>query len=525
MSGPFGKKRLRLELLESRALMSIVTGDFNGDGLEDMAVGAPGEVIRGLGSAGGVSVIYGSLTGLDPAGNQFITQDGAVPDTAEAGDRFGESMAVGDFNRDGFDDLAVAAPGETLGAFVGTGAVFVLNGSANGLLTGGSIQVDQDSVLAGVAIAGTNQSGDEFGSALAAGDINGDGVDDLVVGIPRQDLNGFGDAGAFNVIYGAVGGLTGANNRSFSLDTGTILGATGLGDRFGEAVAVGDINGDGFADVAVGAPGDRVGNADGAGAVNILFGAAAGLTDVGNERWHQDSVGPNGLPIEGVAEAGDGFASTLVMADFDDDGNVDVAAGVPYEDINTLGDAGAVNVIRGSVLGLTDNGNQRWHQNSGTILGTVEANDQFGGSLAAGDLDGDGDTDLIVGVRYEDINGTGDAGAVNVIYSGGAGIGLSDVGNQRWHQNSAGVEDSAEVGDEFGSSLAAGDFNGDGVVDVAIGVSGENGGAGAVNALYGTVTGLDATDDQLWSQDGLLMGGIFIGDIDDTSEAGDGFGG
>ena len=525
MTGPFGKKRLKLELLESRALMSIVTGDFNADGFQDMVVGSPTEDVGVAVDAGSVSVIYGSIAGLDPAGNQFLTQNGAVPDTPEAGDRFGESMAVGDFNGDGIDDLAVAAPGETIGAFVGTGAVFVLNGSANGLLTGGSIQVDQDSVLAGVAIGGTNQSGDEFGSALAAGDINGDGIDDVAVGIPGQDLAGFGDAGAFNVILGAIGGLTGVNNRSFSLDTGTMLGATGFGDRFGEAVAVGDINGDGFDDVAVGAPGDRVGNVDGAGVLSILFGTSAGLTDVGNERWHQDSVGPNGLPIEGVAEVGDGFASTLVMADFDDDGNVDVGAGVPFEDINGIGDAGAVNIIRGSVVGLTDNGNQRWHQNSGTILGTVDANDQFGSSLTTGDFDGDGDIDLAVGVRFEDISGTGDAGAVNVLYSGGFGIGLSDVGNQRWHQNSAGIEDSAEAGDEFGSSLAAGDFNGDGVVDLAIGVSGENSDAGAVNALYGTVAGLDSAGDQLWSQDGLFMGGIFVADIDDTSEAGDGFGG
>ena len=114
---------------------------------------------------------------------------------------------------------------------------------------------------------------------------------------------------------------------------------------------------------------------------------------------------------------------------------------------------------------------------------------------------------------------------MNVLYSEGIGTGLSDVGNQRWHQNSAGIEDSAEAGDLFGSTLAAGDFNRDGKADLVVGVPGEDGGAGAVNAIYGSVSGLVATDDQLWSQDGLFMGGIFVADIDDTSESGDGFGG
>ena len=144
MSGSFGKQRLMLEYLEGRALMSIVTGDFNGDGFQDMAVGAPAEDVGIAVNAGGVNIIYGSAAGLDPAGNVFITQNGAVPDTAESGDRFGESMAVGDFDGDGIDDLAIAAPGEDLGAFTNTGAVFVLFGAATGLRTGGSIQVDQD---------------------------------------------------------------------------------------------------------------------------------------------------------------------------------------------------------------------------------------------------------------------------------------------------------------------------------------------------------------------------------------------
>ena len=272
---------------------------------------------------------------------------------------------------------------------------------------------------------------------MAAGDINGDGIGDLIVGIPGQNLSGFGDAGAFNVIYGAPGGLTGANNRSFSLDTGTMLARPGLAIAW-RSRGCGRHQCRWFRRRGRGCPRRSSQQCRRGGQLSILFGAANGLTDVGNERRHQNSVGPNGIPIAGVADVGDSFASTLVMADFDDDGNIDVAAGVPFEDIGGTGDAGAVNIIRGSVLGLTDNGNQRWHQNSGTILGVAQANDQFGSSLTAGDFDGDGDVDLAIGVLNEDVNGIGDAGAVNVIYSAGVGTGLSGVGNRRWHQNTRG---------------------------------------------------------------------------------------
>jgi FG-GAP repeat len=142
-------------------------------------------------------------------------------------------------------------------------------------------------------------------------------------------------------------------------------------------------------------------------------------------------------------------------------------------------------------------------------------------SRVAGDFDGDGHDDLAVGVNGEDFFADDffeNAGAVNVIY--GSASRLTAEGNQLWNQNSAGIADRAETGDVFGWSLSAGDFNGSGHDDLAVGVPGEGLGslasAGAVNVLYGAGVGLRADGNQLWHQDSP--------GIVDTAEEGDTFG-
>ena len=136
---------------------------------------------------------------------------------------------------------------------------------------------------------------------------------------------------------------------------------------------------------------------------------------------------------------------------------------------------------------LSSAGNQFWHQDSSSLVGTNEEFDQFGSAVATGDFNNDGYADLAIGVPQEDIRSFVDAGAVQVIY--GAEGGLSTDSNQRWSQDTFGIVGDPEDGDLFGSSIVAGDYNGDGYDDLAVGSPGEDVGpqmnAGAVNVIYG----------------------------------------
>lgn len=157
--------------------------------------------------------------------------------------------------------------------------------------------------------------------------------------------------------------------------------------------------------------------------------------------------------------------------------------------------AGAVHVLYGSPTGLSATGSQLWSQNSAGIAGNAESGDIFGFALTAGDFNGDTRADLAIGAPGEN----GFAGLVHVLY-GSEPAGLTATGSQLWWQNSAGIADVTESGDGFGSALAAGDFNGDTRVDLAIGAPGENSFAGLVHVLYGSAAGLTATGSQVWSQ-------------------------
>ncbi|MCI0855652.1 MAG: FG-GAP repeat protein [Chloroflexi bacterium] len=466
---------------------ALASGDFNGDGVEDLAVGVLSEDVGGAENAGAVNVIYGSGGGLTEIDNQFWHQDSpGILGTPEETDLFGHALASGDFNGDGFDDLAVGVSNESIGDTAGAGAVSVIYGSDDGLTEAGNQLWHQDST----GIVGAVEPVDRFGRALTSADFNGDGFDDLAVGVFGEDIGSISAAGAVNVIYGSDGGLTQAGNQLWSQASTGILGAAEEGDRFGEALTSGDFDGDGFADLAVGVSLEDIDGNSAAGAVNVIYGSDGGLTAAGSQFWHQNSPG-----IADTIEEGDLFGWELASGNFNGDEFADLAVGAPREDIDGVEDAGAVNVIYGSSAGLTDVGNQLWSQASTGILGAAEPVDLFGWRVASGDFDGDGFADLAVNVVGEDIDGAENAGAVNVIY--GSGGGLTEAGDQIWHQDSPGILDAAEEGDQFGSALTSGDFDGGGVADLAVGVSGEDIGgatnAGAVNVLYGSAPAPTAT--------------------------------
>ena len=460
---------------------SLIAGNFNGDGKDDLAVGVPLEDINSISRAGAVNVLYGSNDGLTATGDQLWHQNStAIEGTSETDDFFGSSLAAGDFNGDGRDDLAVGVA-EDINSIVAAGAVNVLYGSNNGLTATGDQIWHQD--IDG--IQGEAERGDSFGNSLATGDFNNDGKDDLAVGVPLEDINSISNGGAVNIIYGSNDGLTATGNQIWHQDsTGIEFGAE-ADDHFGSSLAAGDFNGDGKDDLAVGVPLEDISSIADAGAVNVIYGSNEGLTATDDQIWHQDVDG-----IKFGAEAGDRFGSTLAVGDFNNDGKDDLAVGVPDEDIGSIVDAGVVNVIYGSNEGLTATDDQIWHQDVDGIEFGAETGDRFGSSLAVGDFNGDGFDDLAVGVVDEDIGSIVDAGAVNVIY--GSANGLTAAGDQIWHQDRTGILGVAEEYDHFGTSLTAGDFNNDGFSDLAVGVPGDNFNAGAANILYGSTTGLIA---------------------------------
>ena len=485
-----------------------VRTDFDGDGYSDLAVGVPGESVNGKGGAGAVHVLYGSPSGISAAGDKLWHRDvNGVLGAAVAGDGFGFSVATGDFDGDGYTDLAIGAPEEDVTGHIRTGSVHVLYGGPDGISAAGDQIWHQDSP----GVKGAVQDFDRFGATLVTGDFDDDGYFDLAIGVPHEDISGFSRAGAVNVLYGSAQGLTAAGDQLWHQDQPGVRGQVAGGDEFGASLAAGDFDGDGFWDLAIGAPVDDVGAVPSAGAVNVLYGSASGLTAAGDQRWTQDSSG-----VWGVAEQGDQFGGMdtvlgeprqgLVAADFDGNGCDDLAIGVPGEDFSGMTNAGVVQVLYGSPgAGLTEAGDQTWHQDAPGIAGVAEGYNYFGSSLAAGDFDGNGRADLVAGGSWDTTSGQPHAGQLNVIYASFSS-GLTASNDDLWHQDAAGVYGLAEQGDFFGWSVAAGDFDGDGISDMAVGVMGEtvSGGvpAGAVHVFYGGLFGgLSANDDKLWHQD------------------------
>ena len=200
------------------AQAEAVLVDLNGDGFRDLAVGAPGDDVAtgGNDSDGALSLLYGTPLTSAFTGSQFITQDSpGIKEGSEAGDQFGAVIASGDFDRDGFGDLAVSAPFEDVpeGANDRDGAVHILYGRAGG------IGIARDVVLtqATKGLRGDDPEVlDLFGSQLTSGDFDGDRFDDLAIGVLDEDIGDISRAGVVHVLYGGPKGITTKGDQLWS---------------------------------------------------------------------------------------------------------------------------------------------------------------------------------------------------------------------------------------------------------------------------------------------------------------------
>ncbi len=431
------------------------------------------------------------------------TLDGFPP---EQDDHFARALAAGDFNGDGAQDLATGIPwdnGPTDLPLDNAGAVVVRWG-----VPGKGLGTTPSPILLSRYSAGAPlpaDGGDQYGSALAAGDFNGDGRADLAVGIPNANTtvgDGY-DFGAVAVHYGEPAGIQlAAEHLLLSGPAGNVPVPPGSRTLFSSALAAGDFDGDGFSDLAVGAPQDCCGS-NGGGGVVVLHGGIGGLFPVVAYLIHQDDP-----PVPDDGEDPDDFGYALAAGNFNGDFRLtdngffaidDLAMSAPGED-----GVGAVMVMLGSEFGLIFANSV--YLGAGDVGGLGEAGARFGDSLAVGNFDGDYSCfgqffctpidDLAIGTPREDL-GAGDAnvdaGEVNVLY--GVIGGYFDLARAD-HLTQGAIFGSTvfdQAGDLFGAALAAGDFDGDGRDDLAIGQPGEDVGGsdrGGVTILMGAVGGL-----------------------------------
>lgn len=423
---------------------AIACGDFDGDGFSDLAVGAPGDGPANGAASGAVNVLYGSGSGISGGADIFHQGTTGIGDTRQAGDRFGEALAAGDFDNDGYDDLAIGVPGEGVAGHANAGMIHVLNGSAAGLTATGGLDWHQDTT----GLAGVAEDGDEFGSALTAGDFNGDGAMDLAVGAPGEEIAGEAGAGLVQVLPGKrTSGLTTVGDMLLHQGQPDVRNFAEAGDGFGASLASGSVDADGFDDLIVGVPREDVAGKRNAGLVHYFPGSAKGPTDSSDTLLHQGSTG-----IIDKLEPGDRFGWSVAVGDVDGDGFADVAVGIPFEDLPGAANAGSVAVIDGGVNGLSQR-DALFSQDTEGVVQVAEAGDRFGFAVALLDIEEDGRLDLAVGVPGENLNGLANVGEVAVLFGRAAGI--VTAGDLRLHQDADGFMGINQAGDDFGWSLGS----------------------------------------------------------------------
>ena len=424
-------------------------GDINGDGLDDLIIGALQANPNGSNS-GASYVVFGKTDGNAVALSDIADNAGFVINGVNGNDYSGGSVSgAGDVNGDGFDDLIIGA--NLVDGMGGndSGASYVVFGKTDG----SAVELSAIAADAGFVINGANANDRSGRSVSGAGDINGDGLDDLIIGANLANDN---DSGASYVVFGKANGsavelgeIGGDGNNGF------VLNGANANDQSGDSVSgAGDVNGDGFDDLIVGA--NRADGTDGndSGASYVVFGKTDGgavqlsaiAADAGFVLNGVDADDRSGVSVSGAGDVnGDGLDDILIGANLADS-NGD-ASGASYLVFGkTDGNAVELSLVEFGIGGFVING--------------ASADDRSGVSVSgAGDVNGDGFDDLLVGANQADPNSVSDSGASYVIFGG------------------QGVSDSAIVYDGTSNTLT-----GNGMANQIIGGAGDdtligNGGA------------------------------------------------
>jgi hypothetical protein len=471
-----GQEDIRiLEINPQDYLGESASGDINGDGVDDLVLGAPSYPTSTYPDTnrGAVYVFFGSNSLSDPL---QPPEDADLTIYGEASyDGLGHFIAVGDVNDDGFGDLIIGADVadvESPSLRENCGAVYVILGSST---ISRSVDLSQSGVSADVTIYG-DDAGDRLGRSVSSGDVNGDEVDDIVMGAYYAD----NQAGTVYIIYGSN---TITSTPTIDLDSATadvaIYGADGgsPGDRLGRSVATGDVNGDGYADVIAGAQyGDPPGVRADAGETYVIYGSDS-LSDTINL-----PAGAN-IILNGVRsndQSGFYVTSGNLNGDTSPQGHPcdEIVVGAYIADTVAGEDSGAVYVVYG---GTDLSSTIELSPTADVIIYGAASDDRFSRSMSTGDVNGDGFEDLIIGASWADRDGLTDTGRAYVIY-GGTNISATLHMSETTSANIFILGDDAD--DETGRASAAGDVNGDGVHDIILGGVLAND-AGEAYVIYG----------------------------------------
>ncbi|MCP4960325.1 MAG: hypothetical protein GY925_13785, partial [Actinomycetia bacterium] len=394
---------------------------------------------------------------------------GGLTAVLDNSDGFGSSAAsIGDVDGDGIVDIAVGAYLDDDGG-TDRGAVYVLFLNADG-----TVKAEQKISSTTGGFTGPLDDQDKLGQAVAGiGDVDGDGIPDVAVGA-RDDDDGGTNRGAVYVLFLNADGTVKAEQK-VSSTTGGLTGPLDDLDRFGASVAgVGDLDGDGTADITVGAILDDDGGTN-RGAVYVLFLNADGTVKA--EQKTSSTTGGFTGPLDDFDYLGSSVAG---VGDLDGDGIVDIAVGA-YLDDDGGADRGAVYVLFLNADG-TVKAEQKISSTTGGLAGPLDDEDGIGMSVAGvGDLDGDGIADIAVGALYDD-DGGANRGAVYVLFLNADGTVKAE---QKISSATGGIIGPLDDQDRLGQSVAGiGDLDGDGRIDIAVGAYQDDDGGTDRGAVY-----------------------------------------
>ncbi|MBA2948946.1 FG-GAP repeat protein [Streptomyces sp. PSKA28] len=434
------------------------------------------------------------------------------------------ALPTTDFNRDGVTDLVAGTPRTS-----GVGNLTVVPGGEEGPVASAKRTISQNSA----GVPGSSESGDNFGAATAWGDVNGDGYADLAVGAPGEDdTSGNADRGAVTVLYGP--GLSSGTSH-------TTTGVTAAGAKLGSAVAVGDFNADGKADVFAAGTGKGgnwnallTGGATKYGTLTTATGsiawadAAAGdfnrdgyadvalnyrdASGVGRVTWFKGSA--TGLVKVSTLSVKGG--RSIAAGDVNGNGYDDIVIGQPYTSESGAKSGGQVTMVPGTSTGFTTTGMTTIHQDTTSVPGTNESGDAMGSSVSVGDYNLDGYADVLTGAPNEDITRSGvnqsNAGTTWLIK--GTSSGLTGSGALEFHQDTSGIAGSTEANDKFGSSVVLQDLSGWGRADLAIGAEGEDGYDGTILQLDSGSAGISTSGGVYYGRSALgTLAGVHLGQV------------